>query len=93
MTGISLWEQRPNSGILGRFEMNLSYRNREVTDLFRSYFFEDKRNLSTWGVTPRYILEKPLWIFPNKLIFGLDFYYSDSNVFSESAFSDQTGWK
>jgi iron complex outermembrane recepter protein len=69
-----------------RFEMNLSYRNREVTDLFRSYGFEDKRNLSTWGVTPRYILEKPLWILPNKLTFGLDFYDSDSNVFSESAF-------
>ena len=37
-------------------------------------------------MTPRYILEKPLWTFPNKLIFGLDFYSSDSNVFSESAF-------
>ena len=73
-------------GDWGRFEMNLSYRTREVTDLFRSYAFEDKRNLSTWGVTPRYILEKPLWIIPNKLICGLDFYYSDSNVFSESAF-------
>jgi len=76
---IKLWD-------LGRFEMNLSYRNREVTDLFRSYFFEDKRNLSTWGVTPRYILEKPLWIFPNKLILGLDYYDSNSTVFSESTF-------
>jgi len=76
---IKLWDH-------GRFEMNLSYRNREVTDLFRSYFFEDKRNLSTWGVTPRYILEKPLWIFPNKLILGLDYYDSNSTVFSESTF-------
>jgi iron complex outermembrane receptor protein len=42
--------------------------------------------LSTWGVTPRYILEKPLWILPNKLTLGLDFYSSDSNVFSESSF-------
>ena len=76
---IKLWD-------LGRFEMNLSYRNREVTDLFRSYFFEDKRNSNTWGVTPRYILEKPLWIFPNKLILGLDYYDSNSTVFSESTF-------
>jgi iron complex outermembrane receptor protein len=73
-------------GDLGRFEMNLSYRNRQVKDLFQSYLFEDKRNLSTWAVTPRYILEKPVWTFPNKLIFGLDFYSSDSNVFSQSAF-------
>jgi iron complex outermembrane receptor protein len=70
----------------GRLEMDLSYRNREVNDLFQSYSFEDKRNLSTWGVTPRYILEKPLWILPNKLTLGLDFYHSDSNVFSESSF-------
>ncbi len=70
----------------GRLEMNLSYRNREVADLFRSYSFEDKRILNTWGLTPRYILEKPLWVFPNKLTAGLDYYDSDSNVFSESSF-------
>lgn len=78
-TKIRLWD-------LGRFEMNLSYRNRQVTDLFRSFFFEDKRNLSTWGVTPRYILERPLWAFPNKLTLGLDYYDSNSTVFSESTF-------
>jgi iron complex outermembrane receptor protein len=66
--------------------MDLSYRDRNVEDLFRSFSFEDKRNLSTWGVTPRYILEKPVWILPNKLTFGLDFYHSDSDVFSESSF-------
>ena len=70
----------------GRFEMNLSYRSREINDHFQSYFFEDNRNLTTWAVTPRYIFEKPLWTLPNKLIFGLDFYSSDSNVFSQSAF-------
>ncbi len=70
----------------GRLEMNLSYRNREVTDFFRSFSFNDKRNLSTWGVTPRYILEKPLWLFPNKLTLGLDFYRSESTVFSASSF-------
>jgi iron complex outermembrane receptor protein len=66
--------------------MNLSYRDREVRDLFRSYSFEDKRNLSTWGVTPRYIFEKPLWALPNKLILGLDFYNSDATTFSGSSF-------
>ncbi len=73
-------------GDWGRFEMNLSYRSREVNDFFRSFFFEDNRSLTTWAVTQRYILEKPIWTFPNKLIFGLDFYSSDSNVFSQSSF-------
>ncbi len=71
---------------LGRLEMNLTYRNREVNDLFRSFSFEDKRILGTWGVTPRFILEKPLWVIPNKLILGVDFYDSDSTIFSESSF-------
>jgi iron complex outermembrane receptor protein len=73
-------------GDWGRFEMNLSYRSREVNDFFIASFFEDNRSLTTWAVTPRYILEKPIWIFPNKLIFGLDFYSSDSTVFSTSSF-------
>jgi iron complex outermembrane recepter protein len=73
-------------GDLGRFEMNLSYRSREINDHFQSYLFEDNRNLSTWAVTPRYIFERPLWTLPNKLIFGLDFYSSNSNVFSQSPF-------
>ena len=70
----------------GRIEADLSYRQREVADFFRFFSFRDKRNLRTWGFTPRYILEKPLWKFSNKLTFGLDFYDSDSDNFSESAF-------
>jgi iron complex outermembrane receptor protein len=73
-------------GNLGRVEVDLSYRHREVEDFFRSFSFEDRRDLSTWGVTPRYILETPLGIFPNKLTVGFDYYDSESTVFSESAF-------
>lgn len=70
----------------GRIETDLSYRHREVADFLPSFSFEDKRDLSTWGFTPRYIIEKSLWNHFNKLIFGLDFYKSDSKVDSESAF-------
>ena len=73
-------------GNLGRIEVDLSYRHREVEDFFRSFFFEDRRNLSTWGFTPRYILEAPLGTFPNKLTVGFDYYNAESTVFSESAF-------
>ncbi len=71
---------------LGRIEADLSYRHREVDDFFVSFNFKDKRDLSTWGVTPKYILEKRLWNFRNKLTLGLDFYRSGSAVDSESAF-------
>ena len=71
----------------GRIEADLSYRHREVDDFYVSYVFKDKRNLSTWGLTPKYILEAPLWTFSNKLTVGLDFYRSQSDVFSDSPFS------
>jgi iron complex outermembrane receptor protein len=71
----------------GRIETELSYRHREVTDFFYSFSYQSKRNVDTWGVTPKYILEKPVWRFPNKLTMGLDFYTSELDVFSESDFS------
>jgi iron complex outermembrane receptor protein len=80
---VKLWD-------IGRIEVNLSYRDRQVKNIldFPSdfYTYKDKRNINTWGFTPKGILEKPLWIFPNKLIFGLDFYRSDSKVNSEATF-------
>jgi iron complex outermembrane receptor protein len=75
---------------LGRIEADLSYRHREVDDFFVSYSFKDKRNLSTWGFTPKYILEKNLWNFRNKLTLGFDFYNSDSTVDSQTVFFGQT---
>jgi len=70
----------------GRIEADLSYRHREVGDFFVSAQFGDKRNADTWGFTPKYILDKPLLNFPNKLTFGLDFYKSNSTIFSDSVF-------
>ncbi len=70
----------------GRIEADLSYRHREVDDFFVSSSFKDQRNISTWGFTPKYILEKNLWSFRNKLTVGLDFYDSNSIVDSQSAF-------
>jgi iron complex outermembrane receptor protein len=68
----------------GRMETDLSYRHRNMESFldFPAYFYtyEDKRISKTWGVTPKYILEKPLFTFHNKLIFGCDFYDSDAEV-------------
>jgi iron complex outermembrane receptor protein len=68
----------------GRIETELSYRHRNMESFFDypAYFwtYEDKRISTTWGVTPKYILEKPLLTFHNKLIFGCDFYDSDAEL-------------
>jgi iron complex outermembrane receptor protein len=75
---------------IGRIEVNLSYRDQEVKNILNFpsdfYTYKDKRDINTWGFTPKGILEKPLWIFPNKLIFGLDYYKSNSKVDSEATF-------
>jgi iron complex outermembrane receptor protein len=79
-------------GELGRVEAELSYRHREVSTFFfdpsSQPSFDDRRNLTTWSFTPRYILERQVWNRANKLTLGIDFYKSDSTIFSNSAFSD-----
>jgi len=64
----------------GRIEGDLSYRRREVKDDFPSFFFEDERKITTWGFTPRYILEKSLGKHSNKLTLGFDFYRSEAEA-------------
>jgi iron complex outermembrane recepter protein len=85
--GFGAFGVKAKLGDLGRIETNLSYRHREGADFFSSYSFESKRNVNTWGFTPKYILEAPLWTFSNKLTFGLDFYNSNLDIFSESVYS------
>jgi iron complex outermembrane receptor protein len=76
----------------GRIETDLSYRQRKVENFLDfpvySYTYEDKRIFKTWGVTPKYVLEKPLFTFFNKLTFGFDFYKSDADV----DWNDITPW-
>lgn len=78
-------------GDSGRIEAEISYRHREVSTFFfdpsSQPSFDDRRNLTTWGFTPRYIFEKPVWNHANKFSLGLDVYKSDSVIFSNSAFS------
>ncbi len=73
-----------------RFEIDLSYRDREVSDSFLSdlpiYSFKSRKNLNTWGITPKYILEKPIGKHFNKITTGFDFYNSVSDIDSELFF-------
>ncbi len=78
-------------GNMGRIEAEFSYRHKELSDFFFSDrsqpSFDDRRNLTTWGFTPRYFLEMPVWNHANKITLGLDYYKSDSVIFSNSAFA------
>ncbi|NWG03529.1 MAG: TonB-dependent receptor [Syntrophaceae bacterium] len=85
---------KANLGNMGRFETDLSWRHREVTNSFLSSLptssFKDRRNLTTWGWAPKYILEKTLVGHFNKIICGLDYYHSGSKIDSESYFFGST---
>ena len=76
----------------GRIETDFSYRYRNVENFMDfpaySYTYTDKRIFKTWGVTPKYVLEKPILTFFNKLTFGFDFYKSDADV----DWNDITPW-
>lgn len=74
----------------GRIDASFSYRHREVSDFFTSFSFRDRRNLITWGFTPKWILEKSLLNHHNKLTFGLDYYKSDSRIDTEFDFFGMT---
>lgn len=77
-------------GDWGRAEIDLSYRHREVENFFdfpaSFYTYQDERHLTTWGLTPRYVLERTFGNYFNKLILGLDFYRWTSVVDSDSVF-------
>jgi len=85
---------KANLGNMGRIETDLSCRHREVSNSFLSSLptssFKDRRNLTTWGWTPKYILEKTLGGHFNKVVFGFDYYHSNSKIDSESFFFGST---
>ncbi|MGQ9510138.1 MAG: TonB-dependent receptor [Thermodesulfobacteriota bacterium] len=75
---------------MGRIEGDLSWRHREVSNAFLSSLptssFKERRNLTTWGFTPKYILERSIGEHQNKIVLGFDYYYSDTRTDSESFF-------
>jgi len=63
----------------GRLIMDTSYREKESKGDYVSWSSISKYDIPTIGVTPRWIWEKDIKTFHNKLIVGLDYYHSDSN--------------
>lgn len=72
----------------GRFVTDISYRRRWNEAEFHyidSWFllpgcWEPEYEIPTFAVNPKWIWEKELWELHNKLIFGFDYYYTDSDL-------------
>jgi iron complex outermembrane receptor protein len=67
-------------GKFGNFDMGFSFRDREVYSHLGSFNPVYKSRIKMLGITPKYILDKNVFSFANKLITGLDFYCSDYSL-------------
>jgi len=64
----------------GRVILDTSYRERESKGDYVSWGGSSKYDIPTFGVTPRWVLEKDFFVFHNKLIAGFDYYNTNSDV-------------
>jgi iron complex outermembrane receptor protein len=64
----------------GSLIMDASYRDRKDEADWVSYSLTYKYDIPTIGVTPRWVWEKDIMAFHNKLIAGFDYYHSDSKI-------------
>jgi iron complex outermembrane receptor protein len=83
----------------GRIFADFSYRNRgNESELNYVDFWsglpgvaDQKSDIPTFGFLPRWVWERDIWRFHNKLIAGFDYYWSDSNVIGhDSLYGDPT---
>ena len=81
-------------GAFGQMEMNLMYGRKDLESNMPSwasswspysYIYSDT-NAETYTIAPKYILEKDLWKFRNKVIIGLDYY---SEPYKKKYFNDR----
>jgi len=74
-------------GAFGRLSFNVLYGKKDLTANWASYWTPtyNRSILDTWGLTPKYVLEKDILGHRNKLTLGLDYYYEtlDQDRFSD----------
>ncbi len=66
----------------GKFDLDASFRSRDVNTFWRVFYggFGNpirKEQINTFGLTPKYVLKKPLANHGNTLIAGIDLYRAD----------------
>ena len=70
-------------GDFGRFDVNFLYGNKDIKNNMESNWAPNKYNVAdidTFGITPKYILEKDIFGHGNKLILGLDYYHEKLDI-------------
>ncbi len=75
-------------GAWGQLEINLLYGKKDLQMNMASWFsynYSDTQ-ADTYGITPKYILDKEIFGFPNKVIIGLDYY---REPYKKDIFSDR----
>ena len=75
-------------GAFGQFEINFMYGRKDLQGnipSWSSYNYSDT-NADTYGITPRYILDKEIIGFQNKVIVGVDYYYEP---YKKNFYNDQ----
>ena len=62
-------------GSLGRLDINFLYGKKDLQPNMTSWASYTNVEIDTYGVTPKYILEKDIFGFKNKLTLGVDLYH------------------
>jgi len=64
-------------GSLGRFDVNVLYGRKQIENNMPSFTFNrfSDTDVETYGLTPKYVLEKEIFGFKNKLTLGADWYH------------------
>jgi iron complex outermembrane receptor protein len=73
----------------GRLILDTSYRERKSRGDYVSWSAISKYDIPTIGVIPRWVWEKGIWKFHNKLIAGFDYYHIDAkNEYYDALYGD-----
>jgi len=80
-------------GSFGQMEVNLVYGRKDLQmnmPSWYSYNFSDTK-VDTYGISPKYILNKPIFGFQNKIIIGADYYHEpyQKDIFSDRERTNQ----
>jgi iron complex outermembrane receptor protein len=71
-------------GDFGNLVTDVSYRNRETDTDWISFGFIQNSVIDTWSLTPRYVWNRAIGGHRNKLIAGIDLYWTDQDTKSYS---------
>ena len=73
-------------GSWGQLEINFLYGKKDLQTNMSSWYSYSDTNADTYGITPKYILNKEIFGFHNKVIVGVDYY---NEPYKKDFFSDR----